>query len=122
MLGKKVTKMSRSCKKKEIAPSIMALHEKLSRAMGALGSQLGATSQSAGHTQTMVKMALHQAQATKEESSQARLAINETLRMHFAHTTQATQEKLNKVASSLAHQLLLVTESLQRSLMQSHTA
>lgn len=49
------------------------------------------------------------------------MTIDKTLRTHFAHATQATEEKLDEVASGLAHKLVLLTENLQCSLMQSQT-
>lgn len=70
MLGKKLTKTSKLYKKNDVALSIAALQSQLSQATGDLGTQLGATSQFAGHAQSTAKAALQHVQATKVESIQ----------------------------------------------------
>ena len=51
-----------------------------------------------------------------------RSMINDMLCAHFVQTSQDTQVKLDVVASSLVHQLVLATKYLQCDLMQSHTS
>ena len=51
-----------------------------------------------------------------------RSLIDDTLRAHFAQTSQDTQSKLDAIASSLVRQLVLTTENTQRELTQLHTA
>ena len=103
-------------KKKDVSQAIFALQVQLSRATGDLGARMGAILQFVGQAQTTTNVAVQHAQVAREGSAQMRSMIDETLRAHFAHTTQATLEKLDEVASSLARQLVLVTEDLQHDL------
>ena len=51
-----------------------------------------------------------------------RSRIDDTLRAHFAQTSQDTQSKLDAVAASLAQQLVHAMETTQRTLAEKHTA
>ena len=72
-------KTTGASKKKGIDPSIAVLQSELSQATGDLGAQLGTESQFARHVQSTTQAALQHAQAAKEEGTQMRSMIGDTL-------------------------------------------